>query len=251
MCWHLCLWTGIKRIFWKMSWRQGKMYLSYISDHFHDNVVLSEVINRHRGVHEFNPVSFAFELVCHSGVEHQLISICFLCIPYTENTGWMKNAWPDLQNVNLHHNIRTNIMWTEHGFWVMTFWILTKNMLRVSICMFKAGHCRSEQWLPYPLENSKSQANCLKSIVYLFLQILDVADCCSIKSRLRGPWDKNLSDLEQRNKQAMLLLHLIVSIVLETRHLRILELQEESVIEHHQVWTVNEFQSAEQHLQTN
>jgi len=47
------------------------------------------------------------------------------------------------------------------------------------------------------------------------------------------PGDKNLRDIKQRNKQAMLLVHLILSIVLKTQHLRIFELQEENVIEHH------------------
>jgi len=155
-----------------------------------------------------------------------------------------KNAWPNLQKVNLHHNKRKkyyeNIGLLKHGFRVMTFWI--KKMLQLSTWIFKAGHCRSEQWLPYPLENSKSHVYHLKSILYLLLQVLDVADFCSMKSRLqRPPWDKNLRDLKQRNKQAILLVHLILSIVLETQCLRIFEQQQENVIEHHYAWTINEF----------
>jgi hypothetical protein len=51
--------------------------------------------------------------------------------------------------------------------------------------------------------------------------------------------DKNLRDLSQGNGQALLLVDLVLFILPETRS-RILELQEENVIEHHHAGTINE-----------
>jgi hypothetical protein len=46
----------------------------------------------------------------------------------------------------------------------------------------------------------------------------------------------------------MLLVHLVLSIVPETRCWRISELQEENVVEHHHAWTINKTQSVDPHL---
>jgi hypothetical protein len=44
--------------------------------------------------------------------------------------------------------------------------------------------------------------------------------------------DKNPSDLNQGNQQAMLLVHLVLTVVLKTLCSRTPELQEESLVEH-------------------
>jgi len=119
----------------------------------------------------------------------------------------------------IYTTIKEKVLW-EHRpseAWFLSYDLLNKKkMLTVSTWIFKTEHCRSEQWLPYPSENSKSHVYHLKFILYLLLQVLDDADFCSMKSRLQmSPWDKNLSDMKPRNKQAMLLVLLILPIVLK------------------------------------
>jgi ABC-type dipeptide/oligopeptide/nickel transport system ATPase component len=61
---------------------------------------------------------------------------------------------------------------------------------------------------------------------------------------------KNLRDLNQRNEQAMLLIHLLLSIVSETCHSRIPELQGDNVVEDCHTSTINKSQPAEPHFAT-
>jgi hypothetical protein len=49
--------------------------------------------------------------------------------------------------------------------------------------IFNTGCCTSVQQLPYTPENSRWRTNHLKSILCPLLQVLDVADFCSINSR--------------------------------------------------------------------
>ena len=48
----------------------------------------------------------------------------------------------------------------------------------------------------------------------------------------------------------MLLVHFVLSIILETNYSRIPELWEENVVEHHDAWSINDFYSGDAHLAT-
>jgi hypothetical protein len=87
--------------------------------------------------------------------------------------------------------------------------------------------------LPDLLENSRCHKNYLKSILYLLLQVLDVGGFCSTNSRPQMSRDKNIRDLSQLKGRAMLLFHLILSIVTEIGCSIIAEVQKENVLEDH------------------
>jgi len=58
-------------------------------------------------------------------------------------------------------------------------------MLKVSTLSFNAQCCTSEQWLSYPLEDTRCCTSDLKSITYPPLQVLDIIEFCTINSGLQ------------------------------------------------------------------
>jgi len=103
---------------------------------------------------------------------------------------------------------------------------LTK-MIEMSTLSSKAGRCVSQQLLPDSLENSRCRANHLESILCPLLKLLDVTDFCRINSRLQmSPEIKIIRVVNPKKEQALLLVHLVLSVVPATGCSRFPEMQE-------------------------
>jgi hypothetical protein len=84
------------------------------------------------------------------------VECTLLNLVYTE---WTKNAWPNLQKVNLHPNTRKYVLWTwARGLRVTSTWLL-KKMLEGSTFSFNARGCTFEQWLVDSVVNSRCRTS--------------------------------------------------------------------------------------------
>ena len=156
---------------------------------------------------------------------------------------WRKSLRPYLQMVNLQHSIRSkchmNRGLQKHGFRFSATWLLEK-MLKVKNLSVYAGYWTSEQWLPDSLENSRCPTNHLKPIPLLCLTFW--TSLTVVPQRVESNVFRYKS-INQGNAQAMLLVHLVLEILPETRCSRIVAMQAENVVEHQHVWTKNGFTS--------
>jgi hypothetical protein len=112
-------------------------------------------------------------------------------------------------------------------------------VLEVLTLNFHAGRCTPEQWLiPWKIPG-------VVRITH-FYSVFVVASPGRHRLLQHKQWtsdfarNKNVGALNQGNKPALLLAHLVLSIVPETRCSRIPEMQEENVMGHHHAWTTNE-----------